>query len=161
VSTDLRQLVGDFYLARLALLVRHEDVARQVSDYDINNAYQNIIAREESHVSWLQHALMDLQAPVPPDPARQGVAAAGKGDAWKALAAEDARANQQFVDTWRPKIGTVTNARHKGMLKVILGEMLEHKRLFDQAAAGRSDLIGTHLPINERRGVVAATRWME
>ena len=47
------------------------------------------------------------------------------------------------------------------MLKVILGEMLEHKRLFDQAAAGNTDLIGTHLPINERRGVVATTRWME
>ena len=30
------------------------------------------------------------------------------------------------------------NARHKGMLKVILGEMLEHKRLFDQAAAGNT-----------------------
>jgi hypothetical protein len=25
----------------------------------------------------------------------------------------------------------------------------------------RTDLIGTHLPINERRGVVADTRWME
>ena len=43
---------------------------------------------------------------------------------------------QQFVEKWRPKVETVTNARHKGMLKVILGEMLEHKRLFDQAAAG-------------------------
>ena len=39
----------------------------------------------------------------------------------------------------------VTHARHKGMLKVILGEMLEHKRLFEQAAAGRQDLIGTSL----------------
>jgi hypothetical protein len=44
---------------------------------------------------------------------------------------------------------------------VVLGEMLEHKRLFDQAAAGRTDLIGSHLPINERSGVVANTRWME
>ena len=45
-------------------------------------------------------------------------------------------------------VEVVTNARHKGMLKVILGEMLEHKRLFDQAAAGNKDLIGTSLAIN-------------
>jgi len=160
VSADLPQLVRDFYLARLTLLMRHEEVARQVTDYDVNNAYQYIISREETHLSWLQHAVVDLQMPIPPEPSRPGVPAA-KGDAWKALAAEDARANQQFVDTWRSKVDAVLNARHRGMLRVILGEMLEHKRLFDQAAAGRDDLIGTHLSINERRGVVAGTRWME
>ena len=161
MSTDLQQLVRDFYLARLALLMRHEDVARRVSDYDINNAYQYVISREETHVSWLQHALMNLQSPIPPDPTRPALPPAVKGEGWRSLAAEDARANQQFVETWRPKVEGVTHARHKGMLKVILGEMLEHKRLFDQAAAGRDDLIGTHLSINERRGVVASTRWME
>jgi hypothetical protein len=81
--------------------------------------------------------------------------------AWTSLAADDARANQQFVESWKPKVEMVTHARHKGMLKVILGEMLEHKRIFDQAAAGRDDLIGTHLSINQRTGVVANTRWME
>ena len=161
MSTELQSLVREFHLARLALLMRHEEVARHVSDYDVNNAYQYIINREETHVSWLQHALLDLGAALPADPARPAVPAPGKGDGWKALAGEDARANQQFVDHWRPKVEAVTHARHKGMLKVILGEMLEHKRLFDQAAAGRTDLIGTHLPINERRGVVADTRWME
>ena len=40
----------------------------------------------------------------------------------------------------------MTNARHKGMLKVVLGEMLEHKRLFEQAAEGRTDIIGTRSP---------------
>ena len=44
--------------------MRHEDVAQLVTDYDINNAYQYIIAREETHVSWLQHALLDLGAPL-------------------------------------------------------------------------------------------------
>lgn len=161
MSTELQHLIRDFYLARLALLLRHEEVARHVSAYDANNAYQYILNREETHVSWLQHALLDLGAPIPSDPAKAVVSAPGKGDAWRALAAEDARANQQFVDTWRPRVEAVTHARHKGMLKVILGEMLEHKRLFDQAAAGRDDLIGTHLPINARQGVVANTRWME
>jgi len=160
VSTELQHLIRDFYLARLALLIRHEEVARHVSDYDVNNAYQYMINREETHVSWLQHALLDLQAPIPADPARSPLAAPAK-DGWKALAGEDARANQQFVERWRDPVEAVTHARHRGMLKVILGEMLEHKRLLDQAAAGRDDLIGTHLAINERRGVVANTRWME
>jgi hypothetical protein len=161
VTHDLSHLLRDFYPARLTLLMRHEDVARHVDDYDVNNAYQNIIGREETHVSWLQHALLDLQAPIPPDPARAAVPAPGKGAGWKALAAEDSRANQEFVDAWRPRVETVTHARHKGMLKVVLGEMLEHRRLFDQAAAGRADLMGSHLAINARRGVVADTRWME
>ena len=85
--------------------------------------------------------------------------AAAKGDAWKAFASEDARANAAFVEKWRPTIETVTHARHKGMLKVILGESMEHKRLFEQAAAGRQDLIGRSLEINDHSGDVMASRW--
>ena len=157
-TSDLADLIRQFLLERTSLLMRHEDVAQQVPDYDINNAYQYIIAREQTHLSWLQHALLDLGAPLPADPARQGVAAS-KGDAWKALAADDAHANAQFVETWRPTVEAVSHARHKGMLKVVLGEMLEHKRLFDQAAAGRQDLIGSSLAINDHSGVVMADRW--
>jgi hypothetical protein len=161
VTTDLQHLIRDFYLARLALLLRHEEVARHVSQYDANNAYQYVINREETHVSWLQHALLDLGSAIPAEPARPAVPAGRGADAWKGLASEDAGANQQFVDAWKPRVDTVTHARHKGMLKVILGEMLEHKRIFDQAATGREDVIGTHLSINQRVGVVANTRWME
>jgi hypothetical protein len=89
------------------------------------------------------------------------MAAPGRSDGWKSLAADDARANAAFVEKWRPKVADVTHARHRGMLGVMLGEMLEHKRLFEQAAAGRTDLIGTALPINERRGTVLGTRWIE
>ncbi len=157
-TSDLAGLIRDFLLERTSLLMRHEDVARQVPDYDINNAYQYIVAREETHLSWLQHALLDLGAALPADPARQTVAAT-KGDAWKELAADDARANAQFVEKWRAKVEDVSNARHKGMLKVVLGEMLEHKRLFDQAAAGNKNLIGTSLAINDHSGVVMGARW--
>jgi hypothetical protein len=55
----------------------------------------------------------------------------------------------------------VTNARHQGMLRVVLGEMLEHARLFEQAAEGRTDIIGTSLSIHTRRGEVIGTRWIE
>jgi hypothetical protein len=156
----LPQLIRDFLTERTALLMRHEDVATAIPDYDINNAYQYIIAREQTHLSWLQHALLDLKAPIPADPPRAAVSG-GKGDAWKSLAADDARANAQFVEKWRPAVEQVTHARHKGMLKVVLGEMLEHKRLFDQAAAGRRDLIGSSLAINDHAGHVLHTRWVE
>jgi Mn-containing catalase len=158
-APSLADLIRDCYLERVSLLMRHEDVARVIPDYDINNAYQYIIAREETHLSWLQHALIDLGAPSPTDPAR-GPAPSVKGDAWKGLAADDARANQQFVEKWRPKVETVTHARHQGMLKVILGETLEHKRLFDQAAAGRRDLIGKSLEINDHSGDVMSARFV-
>ena len=158
-APTLADLIRDFYFERVALLMRHEDVAVTITDYDINNAYQYIIAREETHLSWLQHALLDLGAPMPQDPAR-GAALSIKGDGWKALAAADAKANAQFVDKWRPRLETITNARHKGMLNVILGEMLEHKRLFDQAAEGRRDLIGTSLDINDHTGKVMTARFV-
>jgi hypothetical protein len=157
-APTLADLIRDCYLERVGLLMRHEDVARVIPDYDINNAYQYIIAREETHLSWLQHALIDLGAPSPTDPAR-GTEPTAKGDSWKGLADEDARANGRFVEQWRPKVETITHARHKGMLAVILGETLEHKRLFEQAAAGRRDLIGTSLEINDHSGVVMNSRW--
>jgi len=154
----LAELIKDFYLERVSLLMRHEDVAQLVTDYDINNAYQYIIAREQTHLSWLQHALLDLGATLVNDPPR-GPALSAKGDAWKSLAGEDARANTQFAAKWRPKVDTVSNARQKGMLNVIIGENLEHARLFDQASAGRKDLIGTSLAINDHSGAVMADRW--
>ena len=157
-TTNLADLIRDFLIERTALLMRHEDVAQQVPDYDINNAYQCIVAREQTHLSWLQHALLDLGAPLPADPARLAVAVV-KGDAWKTLAADDARSAAQFVEQWRPKVEDVSHARHKGMLKVVLGEMLEHKHLFDQAAAGNKNLIGTSLAINDHTGVVMGARW--
>ena len=149
-----------FLRERTSLLQRHEEVAKQVTDYDVNNTYQYVVNREETHVSWLQHALLDLGAQIPAEPSRPTVAA-GKGDAWKSLAAEDARANRDFVAKWRAKVDDITHARHKGMLKVLLGEMLEHKRFFDQAAAGRTDLLGAALAINQHSGTVIGTRWVE
>ena len=159
---ELQALIRDFYLERLALLLQHEAAAQHVSDYDVNNAYQYVIAREETHVSWLQHALLDLGATIPPDPSRPTVKPTRKGqDGVLELSATDARDNQRFVEKWRDRVEKVRHARHQGMLRVVLGEMLEHARLFDQAAQGRTDIIGTALPIHTRRGHVIGTRWIE
>jgi Mn-containing catalase len=157
-AQPLADLIREFYLERVSMLMRHEDVAQVITDYDINNAYQYIIAREQTHLSWLQHALLDVGAPLVDDPAR-GSKLSAKGDSWKSFSGEDARGNAQFVEKWRAKVEDVSHARHKGMLKVILGEMLEHKRLFDQAAAGNRDLIGKSLDINDHSGSVMADRW--
>jgi hypothetical protein len=159
---ELQHLLREFYLERLALLMQRESAARYVSDYDVNNAYQYVINREETHISWLQHALLDVGLEIPADPARPDIKPSRKGqDAVHELAGNDARSNVAFVSKWRDRIDTVTNARHKGMLGVVLGEMLEHKRLFEQAAEGRTDIIGRALPINERRGIVIDARWIE
>jgi hypothetical protein len=160
--TELQQLLREFYLERLGLLMRHERSAEVMGDYDINNAYQYVLAREETHVSWLQHALLDLGAQVPPDPSAPPAHTVGKrGPSAADIAREDMRLNEQFIEKWRQRVDAVTHARHRGMLKVILGEMAEQRRFFEQAAAGRTDLLGKALPINERVGEVLPTRWIE
>jgi hypothetical protein len=159
---ELQTLIRDFYVERLALLLQHEAVARHVGDYDVNNAYQYVIAREETHVSWLQHALLDIGAAVPAEPSHPDIKPARKGnEGVLELCATDARDNQRFVEKWRARVEDVTHARHQGMLRVVLGEMLEHARLFEQASQGRTDIIGKALPIHARRGHVIATRWVE
>ena len=71
---DLQTLIASIAAERLALIQRHEASARVVANYDFNNTYQYIIAREETHLSWLQNALAEFGAtlpaasPVLPDP---------------------------------------------------------------------------------------------
>ncbi|MEZ5288807.1 MAG: hypothetical protein R2712_29210 [Vicinamibacterales bacterium] len=159
MSTELQSLLRDFYLARLALLMRHEEVARQVSACDTNNACSHIIAREGHDVV----APARADGPAGADSGRPRAPVGGHGQGRRLEGA--LRRGRHGRPAVRGHTAAARRARHarapQGHAEVILGEMLEHKRLFDQAAAGRSDLIGTHLPINERRGVVAATRWME
>ena len=161
-SSDLPHLIRDFYLERLAVLLRHESAARFVSNYDINNAYQFVVSREETHISWLQHALVEQGLEIPPDPPTPAVTPTGKGTAVIGpLASDDARLTAEFVRKWTPRVEAITHARHRKMMQVMLGEMLEQGRIFDQASAGRTDLIGIPLAGTERRGVVLGTRWVE
>jgi hypothetical protein len=56
----------------------------------------------------------------------------------------------------------MSNARHAKMLRVVLGEVLEQKRFFEQAAAGRVDLLGRRqLNLEPARGEVLPGRWIE
>ena len=71
------------------------------------------------------------------------------------LAAE-ARLIGAFVAAMARTRRGLTHARHRTMLNVVLGESLEHKRLFDQAAAGSEDVIGRRTGGVARVGAVAA-----
>jgi hypothetical protein len=157
--SELLTLLQDCYRERLAIILRHQAVARHVGPMDFNNAYQYVIAREDTHLEWLRTAILERGGTANGDDREPAVSAAGKADS-TALIREDAQAAQAFVDRWRDRVEGVTDARHRGMLRVILGETLEHKRFFDQAVAGQQDLLGRRLDAGARRGAVIGTRWV-
>lgn len=156
---ELIALLQEFYKERVAALVRHEASARAVTDYDANNTYQYVIAREETHLTWIAAAIRDLGGEVsdPPGPTKtDGVTGSLETEA----AAEDARRAQQDLERWEPIVTGISNARQRKMLAVVLGEMREHRRFFEQAALGRDDLLGSRAP-DAGRGAVLPTRWLE
>src|SRR5215211_2663338 len=163
---ELLKFLTDITAERLAILQRHEASARVVSHYDFNNTYQYVIAREDTHREWVQTALAELGV-VPPAPAAAlPVPEAPKGkklqpSAFTPILEEDARTLRAFVDRWRPRLDAMTHARHRTMLDVVLGESLEHMRLFEQAAAGFEDVLGRRTDGAERVGGVLSSRWME
>jgi hypothetical protein len=161
VTEPLVPLLEAFYTDKLASVLRHIAAARLVEQYDSNNTYQYIINREETQLSWVGQAIVDLEGTVAtagpePDRGRAGRSAA------RGVIEEDARDAQAFVDRWPPRVVAMTNARHRGMLRVILGETLEQKRFFEQALAGEQDLLGRRTPdVGPRVGTVLPTRWIE
>ena len=164
---ELRSLLTAITADRVALIQRHEAGARVVSHYDFNNAYQYVIAREETHLSWLRSALEELSLPMPsaaseiPVPPVPKAAKTANAAAYHDILTDDARHLAAFVERWRPKVATVTHARHRTMLGVLLGESVEHQRLFEQAAAGMEDVIGKRTTGAERVGAVLPARWQE
>jgi hypothetical protein len=160
--TDLVPLLQEFHRDKLAMMLRHQAAARLIEQYDANNTYQYIITREDAQLSWLENALRELGATIGEEmePARSSQ---GKPrDAARRVLEEDARDAQAFVERWRPRVEGMTNARHRGMLRVILGETLEQKRFFEQALAGRTDLLGRRADhLGPSHGVVLPTRWIE
>lgn len=160
--SDLVELLHDFYAAKLRLKGRHEAAARLVGQYDVNNTYQYVINREDAHIEWLRRAITSLGAAVPGDEPPVDVPDSGKGAAEQAaISEEDARLIQEFLDRWRPRVEQVTDSRQRIMLGVILGEMLEQKRFFEQAQAGRTDLLGRRTSPSKASGTVLGTRWVE
>ena len=160
-STELLALLRDFYRDKLTMRQRHVAVAKHVPDYDFNNTYQYIVAREDVQLNWLRDAITDMGGSLE-DVAEPTIQGSGKSnDVQARLISEDRDAAQKFVDTWQPRVETMPNARHRSLLRVILGETLEHKRFFDQAMAGRSDLLGRRADGAGTGGGVLPVRWIE
>lgn len=161
--TALSRLLQEFYRDKLATVLRHQAGARLVRNYDANNTYQYAIYRGEAHLSWVGAALEEAGVPLPeegPEPARS---AAGSGpEAGAAILREDAADAGGFVARWTPRVDAIEHARHRKMLRVILGEMAEQQRSFEQALAGRTDVLGRHNPRNPPpSGEVLGARWVE
>ena len=157
--SELLSLLQAFYGERTALMLRHIAVSRHVGNLDFNNTYQYVIAREETQLSWLRSAIEELGGVAEPpgvEPAIEASRAAGFAGG---LIEEDARSAREFIARWTDRVEQVTNARHRLMLRVVLGETLEHQRFFEQAVAGREDLLGQRLDAGPRRGAVASSRW--
>ncbi len=161
--TDVIALLQEFAREKLASLLRHQSSARFVSQYDVNNTYQYIINREDVQLTWVARAIEELGGAVPADVGTPERSPAGKAaDAARVVIEEDARDAQAFVDRWRPRIDAMANARHAKMLRVILGEVLEQKRFFEQALAGRQDLLGRRAEqLGPSYGEVLSSRWIE
>ncbi|PYQ71535.1 MAG: hypothetical protein DMG04_20915 [Acidobacteria bacterium] len=160
--TDLLSLLQEFYRDKLTALLRHQESARHVVQYDFNNTYQYILNREEAQLSWVATAISELGG-VPLEAADSGRSVNGRGaDAARQVIEEDARDAQAFADRWRPRVDAMANARHAQMLRVILGEVLEARRFFEQALAGRTDLLGKRADqLGPSHGEVLPSRWIE
>ena len=160
--TDLLPLLQEFHREKLTMMLQHQAGARLIGQYDANNTYQYIINREEAQLTWIATAIRELGGDVtdagePVRPAKGKAAAAAH-----AIIEEDGQDAQHFVDRWRPRIDEMHNARHAKMLRVILGETLEQKRFFDQALAGRQDLLGRRgEQLGPSHGEVLSSRWIE
>jgi hypothetical protein len=158
-ATQLLDFLTEFYRDKLTMRQRHIAAARLVSDYNFNNTYQYVIAREDLQLNWLRDAVTGMGGNLP-DIAEPTLAATGKG-AQATILGEDRASAQSFLDKWQPRVDALSHARHRTMLKVILGETVEHRRFFEQASAGRNDLLGRRADGAGTGGGVMPTRWVE
>ncbi len=157
--SELLALLLEFHAEKAELYGRHVAVARVASDYDVNNAYQYVIAREQQHLEWLREAILDAGGEVPAVAEPEEPGRPRDADALGELVRADAGSLRTAVDKWRPRLSGITHARHRRMLELTLGEMLEQARFFDQAASGRLDLLGRRTGGPRTPGVVVASRW--
>lgn len=154
-------LLQDLYRERLTLFDRHVKGAQTIGDYEFNNTYQYVIAREEVHLQWVRAAIEDLggKAGTSIDAFELPV---GKGASREqAVIEDDARRQQAFVERWRPKVDVLTHARNRTMLTLMLGEMREHLHFFELALEGRDDLLGRRMPGASTGDGVLPVRWVE
>jgi hypothetical protein len=141
---ELLALLQDFHRDTLQLMLARQANARSVADYDANNAYQQVLGRQDVHLRWLADAIASLGGSVQNSPSGEVPNPAAQKNQAQQLLESDAGAQRDFLNRWTPRVAAVTNARHRKMLELIVGEMREHLRAFQQAVEGRTDVLGRH-----------------
>jgi hypothetical protein len=160
-AAELVELLREFYRDKLSMRERHVAAAKLVVHYDFNNTYQYVIAREDVQLNWLRDAIAGTVGELP-EVAVPEITASGKGDAALAsIVTPDRDAAAAFVDKWRPRIDAMPNARHRMMVRLTVGETLEHQRFFEQMLGGRTDLLGRRAAGAGTGGGVLGTRWID
>ena len=152
---ELLTFLKEFYRDTLELFEERQTNAQSVAAYDANNGYQQVLGRQEVHLQWLADAIAALGGTVSESSEHGGKLPAPNA---RALIERDAASQKALIQRWSPLVAGVTNARHRKMLELILGEMKEHLRVLQQAAEGRADLLGRHSDGKVLRGSVMAAR---
>ena len=158
-TPELLDTLRDFHRDKLTMRQRHAAVARHVTHYDFNNTYQYLLNREDVHLQWLEAAIAELGT-APDEVDEPELGATKKKADFTPLIEQDAKDAAAFVDKWHERVDKLDHARHRGMMKVVLGETLEHKRFFEQMLAGREDLLGRRADGAGTGGGVGPTRWI-
>jgi len=156
--SELLVLLRDFHRDTLQLMLARQANARSVEAYDANNAYQQVLGRQDMHIRWVADAIAALGGSVENSPSGEvpnPVAQKGRG---QQLLESDVNAQRDFLGRWTPRVAAVTNARHRKMLELIIGEMREHLRVFQQAVDGRTDVLGRHADGKVLSGAVMPAR---
>ena len=160
--TETLALLQDFYREKLSQLLQHQAGARLIQQYDVNNTYQYIVNRDDVQLSWVAKAIEELGGAVVEQTEHDRSSSGKASESARRVIDEDGREAQAFVDRWRPRVESMNHARHRSMLRVILGETLEQKRFFAQALAGRTDLLGPRgAAVGPSHGDVLPSRWIE
>jgi hypothetical protein len=163
-ATDLKALLEEFYRDKLALKLRRVAAARLIAAYEVNNTYQYVINRDEVQLGWLRNAIAEIAGELGDsrvtEPQLEPPSVKGTEGERRVITA-DRDLTRQFVERWRDRVEPVTNNRHRGMLRVILGETREQERFFNLALAGRDDLLGRRPDGVGTGGGVLPSRWME
>jgi hypothetical protein len=141
---ELLALLQEFHRELLQLILTRQAHARSVAAYDANNAYQQVLGRQDVHLRWVADAIASLGGTVADPPSGEVPNPVSEKHQGKELFEGDARSQREFLDRWQPRTTGVSNARHRKMLELILGEMREHLRAFQQGLDGRTDLLGRH-----------------
>ncbi len=117
-SSELLALLREFYRDKLSMRQRHFNGAQSVSDYDFNNTYQYVIAREDVQLNWVRDAIIGMGGTAGTD-VRESRGHSPADEARRTRSrrrARSSRSRRRPRASWRsgaPRVESMPNARHK------------------------------------------------